>query len=737
MSIAELKAYKLPAVTVLPQKQLNTCFSPAVLMSYKVKPANEKEISQEGTVDGKTYPPPKAQPIGTLTRKSTGSSSDSDGTDGSDESLVKCRVVLLSKSVEGWTSKLSKNHKYRVIVIQKKAANQASFELFSANEYSTTKDAFNNINKTLAPLIEDGCVYLTKDLLKQIILPEPTLPDLLGPRLVETMQKEPGVHGDWQHLIQKLTAQKMPPTTESKQESGLASLKRKFQNKKEASSSAADPRLSLSFSSLQADLAASAHLVAVPKVAKILTDDETSEEVWTLFRKGTLNRRNAEDKGKTWLIEATEKQYLQSCLKLILSHAININDKHPRSGDTALHIAVRTGNLILVKMLLAYQADPSIHNASKETPFDAVRKMEGPKAKAILNELEKIMKLKSEATCYYAQNAKLPKKRNSSDTFLLSLDGGGMRSVIMCHILTAIENRMKELSSSCKPLQSYFDYIAGTSAGAIIGGLLLYADVSVPLAGMYLYKFMFDVFCCQKTERSKKLKGYIIETVGEDKVLSEAKNGNLIVTTTLANVSPNKLHLMTSYGEARDNQLGPDDRKVWEALVASSAAPTYFPAFQSFLDGGLMSNNPTLPAMADIVLQNKKQSKKSKIGCVLSLGTGFMDPPQIVDNFEVYVPGFTKDVAKNLFQSSMGLVSLLSHFVEQTTQSNGEVIREAQAWCDSIGAPYYRLSPPLKEEIAPDIKSTEKFISLIYETEMYVLQQYSIIDNIAKFILTK
>ena len=56
---------------------------------------------------------------------------------------------------------------------------------------------------------------------------------------------------------------------------------------------------------------------------------------------------------------------------------------------------------------------------------------------------------------------------------------------------------------------------------------------------------------------------------------SAVKSGDTNITGTIANVSPNMLHLMTSYGQARDGQLGPDDRKVWEALVASSAAPTF------------------------------------------------------------------------------------------------------------------------------------------------------------------
>ena len=76
---------------------------------------------------------------------------------------------------------------------------------------------------------------------------------------------------------------------------------------------------------------------------------------------------------------------------------------------------------------------------------------------------------------------------------------------------------------------------------------------------------------------------------------------------------------MTSYGESRDDKAGPNERKVWEALCASMAAPTYLPPFDNcFLDGGVMANNPTLPAMVEI-FNNMEEGRK--LGCVLSIGT--------------------------------------------------------------------------------------------------------------------
>lgn len=44
---------------------------------------------------------------------------------------------------------------------------------------------------------------------------------------------------------------------------------------------------------------------------------------------------------------------------------------------------------------------------------------------------------------------------------------------------------------------------------------------------------------------------------------------------------------------------------IWKVARASGAAPTYFSQFESFLDGGLISNNPTLDLMTDVQNLNK------------------------------------------------------------------------------------------------------------------------------------
>ena len=616
--------------------------------------------------------------------------------------------------------------KYRVMVAQEKYEDgDILFQLWKGHDPDQAKECFEKIQVTLSPLLYRGMVQLTKPFLKELLVPEPLHPKDIASHLIDVMDRNPDAHPEWLGVIQALLDKSEPPPMDSEsRKEYIASLKAKYA----IGSNKRSIRMGASL------MMRSVPLIAVPEAADMSEDDRESDQVWKFFKRG--GSRSFLKVGN-WLINAVKKEQPKSCVNLILS-GVGTSFRCQPSLDTALHIVTRKSDVMLVKLLLAYRADPSIPNAANETPLDIAKALKTKNSNEIVALMEEMAQLHSVAHSYYSQNTEVPEKRNSSDVFLLSLDGGGMKAVVECHILAAINARMNELCNSCKPFQSYFDYIAGTSAGAIIAAMLLYqSTVTVTNAGMYLYRFMNEVFGSSKMDRSDKLKEFVTEAVGENTVLADIPKGNIIVTTTIANISPSKLHLMTNYGGSRDGFEGPAERKVWEALVASSAAPTYFPAYQCFLDGGLMANNPTLAAMADIFRHENENSKPAKTGFVLSVGSGYLRSPKKVDNFEVYVPGFTLGIMGTLLNSSLGLMSLLNHFVEQSTQSDGQVTREAKCWCESIGARYDRLSPPLVEDVAPDMKSLQELVDVLYETEMYVLSEYKRIDRIAKTILSK
>ena len=60
---------------------------------------------------------------------------------------------------------------------------------------------------------------------------------------------------------------------------------------------------------------------------------------------------------------------------------------------------------------------------------------------------------------------------------ILSIDGGGVRGIIPATILNFLEKKISEIRDEKNiKIASLFDFIAGTSSGALIGALMLLPD---------------------------------------------------------------------------------------------------------------------------------------------------------------------------------------------------------------------------------------------------------------------
>ena len=430
-------------------------------------------------------------------------------------------------------------------------------------------------------------------------------------------------------------------------------------------------------------------------------------------------------RSKPLLIEAVKGKQLQRCVHLALG-GVDINETEPVSGNTALHFAVQLGNLDLVKTLLAFRADPAMPNNSDDTPLKIAKSLKSRFSTDIVNALETMQKLQAEAKAYNEDHNEVPEKRNSHDIFLLSLDGGGIKIFNTAKTLVAIERRMKALDPNTPPLQSYFEYVAGTSAGATLAATLFYEREAVENAPLSVFKFVYEAVIHK--ERLRHVRQYFFDHFGEETVLSDLKQHKMMIMTVMADVIPNHLHIMSSYGEPRDNQLGPNERKLWEALHATLAAPTYLPPFERcFMDGGLIANNPTLTAMTEI---SEFKESGQKLACVLSIGTGSMDSVPV--NVNVIAPCLS-----SLISSIVGLKNLLCHLTWQATRADGMIIDQAKAWCRDIDASYFRLSTNMQTKVTMGSTKITDIVALLYETEMYLLSECETVDKVAKALLAK
>ncbi len=198
---------------------------------------------------------------------------------------------------------------------------------------------------------------------------------------------------------------------------------------------------------------------------------------------------------------------------------------------------------------------------------------------------------------------------------LLALDGGGIRGVISIEILARIEEMLrKRTGKDGLVLSDYFDYVAGTSTGAIIA-----ATIALGMSMDEIRKFyhtdgpaMFKRVGRLNPKRlwakfhAKHLAQRLQAVFGEHTVLGspDLKTLFMVVLRNETTDSPwpvsNNPHALFNDPQHEGNNLR---LPLWQLVRGSTAAPTFFPPETIeigpekfiFVDGGLTPfNNPAL-----------------------------------------------------------------------------------------------------------------------------------------------
>ncbi|KAM7295852.1 85/88 kDa calcium-independent phospholipase A2 [Ixodes scapularis] len=178
------------------------------------------------------------------------------------------------------------------------------------------------------------------------------------------------------------------------------------------------------------------------------------------------------------------------------------------------------------------------------------------------------------------------------------------------------------------------------------------------------------------------------------------------------------------------------EQLVWRAARASGAAPTYFRPFGRFLDGGLISNNPTLDAMTEICEYNEalkatgQEEKMQPLEVVVSLGTGKIPvvPVTVIDM--LHMGTGILGAAKMAF----GAKALGQLIIDQATQANGRLVDRAQAWCRTIGVPYFRLNAPISEDVCLNETDNRLLVRVLWETLVYMRGRRAELDELAQLV---
>ncbi len=232
---------------------------------------------------------------------------------------------------------------------------------------------------------------------------------------------------------------------------------------------------------------------------------------------------------------------------------------------------------------------------------------------------------------------------------LLALDGGGIRGIFSLEILARIESLLRENSGNKDLiLADYFDYIAGTSTGAIIATCLSWGMTVADVQELYLthavemftparfYRRFWNKFDAGAITNMLKM---VFSEDGEGKVPATLATRKLrtLLTLVMRNHSTGSPWPVSNNPAAKFNDVSQPGCNLhlplWQLVRASTAAPVYFPPetidlggkLQVFVDGGISPyNNPALLLylMATLPSYNLKWETGIDKLLLVSVGTG-------------------------------------------------------------------------------------------------------------------
>ena len=219
--------------------------------------------------------------------------------------------------------------------------------------------------------------------------------------------------------------------------------------------------------------------------------------------------------------------------------------------------------------------------------------------------------------------------------FILSFDGGGMRGLFTARLL-------RRLVRAVPQLVDVADLLAGTSTGGLVA-LGLAAGKSPEDLELLYARHGRDIFRDTLWDDVKDLGGAVgaeYGLAGLQGVL-QREFGDRTLESLYKRVLIPSFDLDSPGHELSAAELKAGRRRRWKAKffhnfpgedsdggelvrdvgVRTAAAPAFFPAYQGYVDGGVVANNPSMSAVAQ-ALDPRFGGKALQDVVVLSLGTG-------------------------------------------------------------------------------------------------------------------
>lgn len=298
---------------------------------------------------------------------------------------------------------------------------------------------------------------------------------------------------------------------------------------------------------------------------------------------------------------------------------------------------------------------------------------------------------------------------------ILSIDGGGTKGMYSMAVLNEFEK--KYCVPNGKLLSDYFHMICGTSVGSLIAiGIALKipmekmmsifetnADIIFPIGKNYssitqcIVNFYYDI---------KQLFGdkydivpyiNILKQIVENKTTDDLHNDICIPSYC---ISKKQTCVFKKGVIEYDNGIEKYNGSLLDIILASSAAPSYFPPHklndQYYIDGGIWANNPSTVGITEAMKYNVGNGKLFSKFSLLSVGNIINTKRTIITHPDNYF-NFSK------------IVDLLSVTIDANSESSEYYIQNLETLTKGI---YIRIVHKNDQEIPLD-NSHKSFLDKI------------------------
>lgn len=203
---------------------------------------------------------------------------------------------------------------------------------------------------------------------------------------------------------------------------------------------------------------------------------------------------------------------------------------------------------------------------------------------------------------------------------ILSFDGGGIKGALSVEILSRIIDKYPNFLNE-------IDLFAGTSTGSIIAALLAKGVPIEELKKLYSREIARQIFSNSNFNIIKpkfnntSIKKIISNYFDDNFKINDFKKYIFIPAFYLGDEHTKSWEPVFFNNLSKNNT---SDILARDAILASSAAPTYFPSYNNHIDGGVVANSPTAISILTTLSSLPKYRKEDIL--LLSIGTG--DSPE-------------------------------------------------------------------------------------------------------------